>query len=80
MPMAPRIVEAWRIDYSLYRPHASLGRLTPNEFAIRSRPDHNQNGFWLSTGQSGGKVTSDVWLLPRHNAITALCQTERSPP
>lgn len=55
MPMAPRIVEAWRIDYSLYRPHASLGGLTPNEFAIRSRPDHNQNGLWLSTGAIRGQ-------------------------
>lgn len=53
--MAPRIVEAWRIDYSLYRPHASLGGLTPNEFAIRSRPDHNQNGLWLSTGAIRGQ-------------------------
>ena len=26
------IIEAWRLDYNQYRPHSSLGHLTPNEF------------------------------------------------
>jgi putative transposase len=26
-------IEAWRIDYNQHRPHGSLGRLTPNEYA-----------------------------------------------
>ena len=26
-------IEAWRIDYNDYRPHSSLGQLTPREFA-----------------------------------------------
>ena len=26
-------IEAWRIDYNDYRPHSSLGQLTPSEFA-----------------------------------------------
>jgi putative transposase len=30
-----------------HRPHTSLGGLTPNEFATRSRQDQNQNGLWL---------------------------------
>lgn len=47
LPMARRIIEAWRLDYNACRPHTSLGGLTPNEFAGRSPPDHNQNGFWL---------------------------------
>jgi putative transposase len=47
LPMARRIIEAWRIDYNGRRPHTSLGGLTPNEFAARPRQDHNQNGFWL---------------------------------
>ena len=47
LPMARRIIEAWRIDYNGRRPHTSLGGLTPNEFAARSKQDHNQNGFWL---------------------------------
>jgi putative transposase len=44
---ARRIIEAWRIDYNAHRPHTGLRGLTPNEFAARSRTDHNQNGFWL---------------------------------
>jgi putative transposase len=47
LPMARRIVEAWRLDYNADRPHTSLGGLTPNEFAARSQRDHNRNGFWL---------------------------------
>jgi putative transposase len=47
LPMARRIIEAWRLDYNADRPHTSLGGLTPNEFAARSHRDHNQNGFWL---------------------------------
>ena len=47
LPMARRIIEAWRRDYNVCRPHTSLGGLAPNEFATRSQPDHNQNGFWL---------------------------------
>lgn len=30
---AIRVISAWRIDYNRYRPHGSLGRLTPEEFA-----------------------------------------------
>ena len=33
---AQMIVEAWRKDYNAYRPHSSLGYLTPAEFADRS--------------------------------------------
>jgi len=47
LPMARRIIQAWRLDYNADRPHTSLGGLTPNEFAARSRGDHNQNGLWL---------------------------------
>ena len=47
LPAARRIIEAWQADYNAYRPHTSLRGLTPNEFAARSRTDHNQNGFWL---------------------------------
>jgi putative transposase len=47
LPMARRIIEAWRLDYNACRPHTSLGGLTPNEFAARSQKDHSQNGFRL---------------------------------
>lgn len=40
---AREIIEEWRIDYNLHRPHTSLGGLTPNEFAIRSRKNNNVN-------------------------------------
>lgn len=40
---ARRIIEDWRIDYNSNRPHTSLDGLTPNEFATRSRTDHNMN-------------------------------------
>ena len=47
LPMARRIIEAWRRDYNACRPHTSLGGLAPNEFAARSQQDHNRSGFWL---------------------------------
>jgi len=47
LPMARRIIAAWRIDYNAHRPHTSLGGVTPNEFAARSQRGHNQKGFWL---------------------------------
>lgn len=40
---AREIIEDWRIDYNLNRPHTSLDGLTPNEFATRSAMDHNMN-------------------------------------
>lgn len=32
---AKRVIEAWRIEYNTFRPHSSLGGLTPEEFAVR---------------------------------------------
>ncbi len=29
------IIEAWRVEYNTYRPHSSLGGLTPAEFTAR---------------------------------------------
>ena len=58
LPHARRIVDEWRNDYNSCRPHTSLGGLTPNEFATRSRQDHNQNGFWLRTGAIRGQGQS----------------------
>lgn len=45
------IIQRWRHDYNTERPHTSLDGLTPNEFATRSRQDHNQNGFYLRVGE-----------------------------
>ena len=47
VPQARRIIEAWRIDYNGERPHTSLNRPTPSEFAMRSIADHNLNGVYL---------------------------------
>ena len=44
---ARELLAEWRDDYNGCRPHTSLAGLTPNEFATRSRQDHNQNGLYL---------------------------------
>jgi transposase InsO family protein len=36
VPDAERIVDYWRDEYNNYRPHSSLGNLTPVEFAARA--------------------------------------------
>ena len=40
---AREIVEDWRNDYNLNRPHTGLDGLTPYEFATRSQQDQNLN-------------------------------------
>ena len=45
------IIGRWRNDYNTERPHTSLDGLTPNEFATRSKQDHNRNGFYLQVGE-----------------------------
>jgi putative transposase len=40
---AQHIIEDWRNDYNQNRPHTSLNRPTPNEFANRSNLDQNLN-------------------------------------
>jgi len=47
LPAARGLIEEWRIDYNTTRPHMSLGGLTPNAFATRSRWDHNMNRVQL---------------------------------
>ena len=47
LPTARRLIEEWRMDYNAHRPHTSLGGLTPNEFATRSRTDHIENRVQL---------------------------------
>ena len=38
------VTEAWRIEYNTYRPHSSLGGLTPAEFAGTWTPDRSNAG------------------------------------
>lgn len=40
---AREIINEWRNDYNITRPHSSLEGLTPIQFATRSRMDHNMN-------------------------------------
>ena len=47
LAQARRIIESWRLDYNTGRPHTSLQRLTPAEFASRPAKGHNQNGLYL---------------------------------
>jgi len=37
LPDAQQIIEAWRIDYNMVRPHSALGNLPPAQFANRSQ-------------------------------------------
>ena len=45
---AQGIIEDWRADYNAGRPHTSLHVLTPMEFAIRSRSEHNETRLTCS--------------------------------
>lgn len=47
LPAASRLIEEWRIDYNSLWPHTSLGGLTPNEFATRTRKGQSENGAQL---------------------------------
>ncbi len=38
-----QIIDDWKIDYNLKRPHTSLEGLTPDEFAPPARKAQNQN-------------------------------------
>jgi putative transposase len=41
MKHARKMIEAWRIEYNVERPHSSLGYLTPEQFAFA----HSQKGL-----------------------------------
>ena len=44
---ARQIIEEWRIDYNINRPHTSLNGLTPTEFAARPNRGQTQNRLYL---------------------------------
>jgi len=41
-------IEAWRLDYNRHRPHGSLGRLTPDEFAAQRQVTRTDKSGLLS--------------------------------
>lgn len=43
LPAARRLIAEWRTGYNTHRPHTSLGGLTPNEFATRTRNGQSEN-------------------------------------
>ena len=43
LPVARRIIEAWRSDYNTTRPHTSLNGLTPAAFATRPASGQMKN-------------------------------------
>lgn len=49
LQQAKDILENWRQDYNLTRPHSSLGYLTPVEFLNKYQEDHYQNPKLLLT-------------------------------
>ena len=50
------VVEAWRIEYNTWRPHSSLGGLTPAEFANRWASEHAIAG----TGDTNPVLTAPL--------------------
>lgn len=50
---ARKIIEAWRLDYNDDRPHTSLGGLTPNEFAARSKRTRTRTDAGFERGHDG---------------------------
>jgi putative transposase len=53
---AREIIEIWRHDYNHDRPHTSLNRLTPIEFATRSKRDEPRTELTYESGHKGGRV------------------------
>jgi putative transposase len=45
---AQAVIEAWRRDYNEERPHGSIGRMTPKEFAEKQAALLQQNGMTCS--------------------------------
>jgi putative transposase len=52
------IIEAWRVEYNTYRPHSSLGGLTPAEFAAR----------WVPNDPNAGTAEPSPVLASPHSA------------
>jgi Integrase core domain len=60
LPRTRRLIEEWRKNYDAHRPHRSLGGLTPNEFATRTRKGQNEYRVQLWMRANRGNVTGDA--------------------
>ncbi len=78
LPTARRLIEEWRMDYNAHRPHTSLGGLTPNEFATRSRTDHIENRVQLSTRANRGQRQATTARFRDHHRIDLSAPLEDS--
>jgi putative transposase len=47
-------IERWRVDYNEFRPHSSLGDLTPREFTERTAYEETSQKSLLMTGSAFG--------------------------
>jgi hypothetical protein len=59
---ARRVIESWRVDYNLHRPHTSLRMATPAAFAA-ARPFAKRQGA-PGLGLDGGSPPEPVAALP----------------
>lgn len=56
---ARQIIEPWRLNYNLHRPHSGLGDLTPAEFAALREPTAPSSPQTQSSTQQEGELTLD---------------------
>ena len=47
-------IEKWRVDYNEFRPHSSLGNLTPREFADESKARSTSRESLILAGAVSG--------------------------
>jgi len=69
LPSARRLIEEWRADYNAHRPHTSLGGLTPNEFATRSRTDHSENRVQFKPRANRGQRQSQPCAIQTASSV-----------
>ncbi len=61
------LIEDWRIDYNVHRPHSAHGELTPSEFAQPGPPDTNQHSHSaLNVDHSTGTLRGSCVPRGRH--------------
>lgn len=68
------IVENWRIDYNLNRPHTSLDGLTPYEFATQSNKDHTRVAFQCFTLREFSLILSEAYVFERESSRCRPCR------
>ena len=70
---AREMLREWRDEYNGCRPHTSLDRLTPNEFATRSNQDQSNDGLNLGMSTGWGQRQKS------QTTLSALSRRQSSP-